>query len=1031
MAIIGTALADELFGAETDDELIGLAGDDTLNGGDGNDTLDGGTGNDSLIGGGNDDRLVGGFGNDNLQGGDGNDTLSGGPGTDILAGGAGDDLYIDNLVRSNNGTLSLPGSITDTGESDTDTLQVRIAPQQLTFSFPDNSAFTMSRVGSATNPLIGSWIADDGGEANSTVVITFFENGTFMLAEDGDSVADPSGQDGMERGTYTWDSVTGAFSIGSKFLVNTNGEWGMSHSDFTNLRVDGDSLTMVEGEDLVSWTRVTSNTNPLIGAWTASNSGESQSTMALTFLEDGTFMLAEDGDRTLDPSGRDGMERGTYVWDTETDTGPLSITTTVNTNGEWGFSHNEEAITATVNHLPVSPFAVLLTENIENLDLSRTGRMRLDGTGNELANLMTGNGGVNRLLGAAGDDTINGNGGNDILEGGAGSDVAFGGSGNDFLGGDSGAGWGNDSLSGGDGNDTLAGDEGGDTLTGGAGNDFLGGDAGANFGNDVLFGDDGKDTLAGDEGDDTLHGGAGNDRLVGNAGAEGGNDQLFGDDGNDTLQGGAGDDTLDGGTGVDSMLGGLGNDSYVVDNAGDIVVEKSDQGLDTILSSIDRTLVSHQENLTLTGEDSINGNGNSLANVINGNEAVNTLDGSSGNDTINGNADNDTIYGGSGDDSIDGGDGADSMIGGSGSDRYSVVFGQGDIVLELAGDSGVDTIVTDGTIFMADHGHVENLIWLNSGGGGGQCIGNDLANVMSVLTDGSGLTMNGGEGLDTLSYEGQEDAVVVDLAGGTATFVDTLINMENATGGMGNDQLTGNDEANVLDGSDGADEMAGGYGGDTYVVDDAGDVVIEADNDEILLVLPGGPGSGLAAGDIVDTVRAAIDYSLASVNFVENIVLTGNALNATGNALNNVVTGNAGANTLDGGAGVDTLLGGAGGDTLIWRPELSPGIYNGGAGNDALQVGGDGDSLNLKAVSNSVFVSIEKVDMRGGSNNDLTVSAKDILDMSSTDKLTVQGDDGDQVFAAGFSRLANAGAMQQYKSGTAILLVEMDVQVIT
>jgi hypothetical protein len=34
----------------------------------------------------------------------------------------------------------------------------------------------------------------------------------------------------------------------------------------------------------------------------------------ITFLADGTHTMGEDGDRTLDPSGRDGMERGSYTW---------------------------------------------------------------------------------------------------------------------------------------------------------------------------------------------------------------------------------------------------------------------------------------------------------------------------------------------------------------------------------------------------------------------------------------------------------------------------------------------------------------------------------------------------------------------------------------------------------------------------------------------------------------------------------------------------------------------------------------------
>ena len=51
------------------------------------------------------------------------------------------------------------------------------------------------------------------------------------------------------------------------------------------------------------------------------------------------------------------------------------------------------------------------------------------------------------------------------------------------------------------------------------------------------------------------------------------NDTLSGLGGNDTLRGFAGNDLLDGGTGADMMEGGEGDDTYVVDDAGDVVTE--------------------------------------------------------------------------------------------------------------------------------------------------------------------------------------------------------------------------------------------------------------------------------------------------------------------------------------------------------------------------------------------------------------------------------------------------------------------------
>ncbi|MBV6865632.1 calcium-binding protein [Xanthomonas euvesicatoria] len=89
--LLGGAGADELFGGEGSDVLDGGADNDVLWGGLGADTLDGGDGDDNLSGDGGADMLVGGNGADTLSGGGDADTLSGGDGADILSGGDGND----------------------------------------------------------------------------------------------------------------------------------------------------------------------------------------------------------------------------------------------------------------------------------------------------------------------------------------------------------------------------------------------------------------------------------------------------------------------------------------------------------------------------------------------------------------------------------------------------------------------------------------------------------------------------------------------------------------------------------------------------------------------------------------------------------------------------------------------------------------------------------------------------------------------------------------------------------------------------
>ncbi|MGW9033215.1 calcium-binding protein, partial [Streptomyces sp. NPDC055722] len=124
----------------------------------------------------------------------------------------------------------------------------------------------------------------------------------------------------------------------------------------------------------------------------------------------------------------------------------------------------------------------------------------------------------------------------------------------------------------------------------------------------------------------------------------------------------------------------------------------------------------------------------------------------------------------------------------------------------------------------------------------------------------------------------------------------------NATGANQKDILIGNAGNNVLDGGTDTDKMIGGDGNDTYIVDKSDDVVDET-----------GTGGH-------DTVRASSSYSLSTnaKGAVEDLVLTGtDAINGTGNDLDNVITGNAASNVLNGGAGADRLIGGFGDDTYV------------------------------------------------------------------------------------------------------------------
>ncbi|MFB9985771.1 cadherin-like domain-containing protein, partial [Mesorhizobium kowhaii] len=276
-------------------------------------------------------------------------------------------------------------------------------------------------------------------------------------------------------------------------------------------------------------------------------------------------------------------------------------------------------------------------------------------------------------------------------------------------------------------------------------------------------------------------------------------DIISGLGGNDTLNGLADNDYLDGGAGVDTMVGGIGNDTYVVDNTGDIVDETGGDGTDLVRSSIAFSLsdavhvIGSVENLTLTGTANVAGTGNALANVITGNTGNNTLAGLGG---------------------------ADTLIGDAGTDTASYA----------ASAAGVDVSLTTG---VAHGGDAEGDTFSGIEG----LLGSAQSDTLEG--DGNNNVLNGGAGIDTLSYEHAAAAITVSLAttavqNTIGSGSDTLSGFENLIGSAFGDTLTGSAAANmisamggddVLNGGAGADSMLGGAGSDTYVVDNTGDIV--------------------------------------------------------------------------------------------------------------------------------------------------------------------------------------------------------------
>jgi Ca2+-binding RTX toxin-like protein len=210
-----------------------------------------------------------------------------------------------------------------------------------------------------------------------------------------------------------------------------------------------------------------------------------------------------------------------------------------------------------------------------------------------------------------------------------------------------------------------------------------------------------------------------------------GNLRGVGNDLANRITGTTGDNVLDGKKGADWMAGGLGNDSYHIDNVGDVAVEEADAGTDTLTSVYSWTLGAHVENLVLQGGGNLRGFGNDLNNRLTGNDGNNVLDGKKG---------------------------ADWMAGGLGDDSY-YIDDVGDVVVEAAG-AGVDTVHS---VYSWTLGaNVENLVL--RGGGNLRGIGNDLANAISG-NDGNN-DLYGGLGADVLTGGAGADRFIFDTAPG-------------------------------------------------------------------------------------------------------------------------------------------------------------------------------------------------------------------------------------------------------------------------
>lgn len=326
-----------------------------------------------------------------------------------------------------------------------------------------------------------------------------------------------------------------------------------------------------------------------------------------------------------------------------------------------------------------------------------------------------------------------------------------------------------------------------------------------------------------------------------------------------------------------------------------------------------------------------------------------TIDGVAGsqfNDTLLGNERGNVLSGNGGDDFIDGRTGFDFA-------DYSQSAAAVTVNLTLSAQNtigaGVDTLINIEGIRGSGFDDVlvgdgqANTIY---GGSGSDSIsgagGDDILFANGGLGNGAELNViDGGDGVDMVSYEGETRGLVIRIDdlygfGGSQKFADnfysgfdTLLNIEDVTGGSGSDHIVGNASSNRLLGGAGDDWLLGAEGDDFIEGGEGFDRMDGGAGFDFLSYLTAGTGvlvnfeqmdatwwyaGGETYVNFEGIVGSLFDDTLVG-NFADNAIY--------GNDGSDVIDGKAGDDTIVGGEGLDTMTGGAGADRFVFQDAAS------------------------------------------------------------------------------------------------------------
>jgi Ca2+-binding RTX toxin-like protein len=457
----------------------------------------------------------------------------------------------------------------------------------------------------------------------------------------------------------------------------------------------------------------------------------------------------------------------------------------------------------------------------------------------------------------------------------------------------------------------------------------------------------------GTSGDDVIYGFAGGDTIF----AEGGHDAVAGGGGDDELYGGDGWDDLYGDGGDDDLHGGDGYDEL----HGGAGADDLDGG-----DNWDYAIYSNSAaGVTVNLETGLGAGGSAEGDTLAGIEG---LEGSAHDDTLLGNGDANYIFGVEGNDFLKGGGGDDTLWGDGGGRIYG----------HYAESDGDDTL---------------------KGGGGADMLW-------------------GGGGIDTAAYDDSPAGVIVSLelftssSGGDAEG-DWLFEIENLTGSGHDDDLGGDDGANVLAGLSGADLLVGLGGADSLIGGDDSDMLKGGGGADIL---DGGSGDDTAAYDTSDAgVTVALIAAAAAGGDADGDTLVG-IENLTGSIHADALGGDDGANALDGLNGNDALKGYGGADSL--QGGANDDTLDGGDGADALAGGSGSDTAAYAYSDEGVTVSLIDATAAGGdADGDTFDSIENLTGSSHVDWL--EGDDDANVLggASGNDWLKGLGGADSLAGG--------------